>query len=183
MLYSLLHANTLFACFANCGNIQYYDTVITTHQTRSDSTKQEKLEQYDIWIYSELKEEVLSGKLVALRDSSIFVNVGSSERVELLQDIKISQINSFRLRKENKLANGAFIGLGIGFGIGLTSAILIDNTKPKPKVTAKRKITYSLIGGGGGVLIGTLIGCVRLNFPISKSQSRYEASKKRIFLL
>lgn len=126
-----------------------------------------------------IDEKMVKGLLIEIKDSSIIVFPGNSNRIgseemSRVENINYAQIQQFTLKHRNGLING----MGIGAGIGILPALVGGIFGPS---TGEGGAYVSVITFPLGLITGTIIGATsHKKFNLHGDFSQFHNFKKRV---
>ncbi len=138
----------------------------------------QKIKICRIWVSLKSNPYKIKGVLYEVKDSSILVSnsalkkdysMGQFEVVE----IQISDIRKIKIRRENSVVNGIWIGALSGFVVGGTIVLLEGDD-----------VGLTIIAGpffaAIGVGVGGFLGLIKIGIPINGSMNNYNINKDKL---
>jgi outer membrane lipoprotein SlyB len=136
---------------------------------------------YITWVKSYEKAPYRKGVLTELTDSSLVI-----QHKNVSQDIHISNIEKIRVRRRDRISNGAVIGALSGLALGIISGFAAGDDPPCSgwfclRWTAKEKAQAgAILGGIGGAMIGAIFGSAKTTIPINGNMDHYQKQKIKL---
>jgi hypothetical protein len=166
--------------------------------------KNRKSANYKIWVTSMDNSKKYRGYLREVEDSTIVVSnyLNKKKSNYLTLNIDIRGVEKIKFRKKGKVGKsilwGAFTGAALGAIIGLASGddvpgrdcplprsgptIPFDGLFERPCYSAGEKAVIGGVGGGAwGILIGGIVGSVKIKIPINGNQKTFKNRKGDLF--
>lgn len=152
-------------------------------QDNNDINKVKSNKDYKVWLYSD-KGQLGNGDLLKALDDSIVL---SKHNKMSLKSYAVEDIKEMKLRSKSKLAGGIILGSITGFAIGWIAGYTQGDDKPEVgklnifQYTKKEKgVFFGITGIIPGVIIGGLIGSVKLKIPINSNKSKYHTAQDKL---
>lgn len=177
----------LLCCIGISKNAHAQDQVFSIDSTGSMSSPSGKT--YYCWIYGDtaFAFKVQKAFIKSVLDSDIVFNISEqgnsfTKRNKVLTLQNVTNIEQLKIRRKGSVGKGMLIGAGIGFFVGgvLGLAHIPDYgilvTLSAEENAAAGGVVFSI----PGLVIGGLIGSLRVKIPIHKNQQQYEQYKKLI---
>lgn len=166
-----------------CMIVPYCLTLFFLLKSANPTAAQEKrLKLYHAWVTRFEPNPKASGILYSSGDSTITLTSSFDPRTlgtdfSNHQQFYVNEIRYIKLRRKGKIRSGLLIGAICGAAVGAVlgfkyHGILADVTDPASKYV----LEGTVIGGGIGGTIGTLIGLGKLKIPINGSQGWFDAN-------
>jgi hypothetical protein len=142
---------------------------------------------YRTWIELSNSYKESTGLLYQVMDSSIIMTKSlmrktyNNNKVGKI-NIDYLQIESIKVRRKGRVGKGMLIGTAVGFGLGaLIGSLSEDDTDGFIKFTKKDKIWINSIGlGTTGLIIGSIVGSVKIKIPIYGSKMIFQQEKEKL---
>ncbi len=143
----------------------------------------QKIKICRIWVSLKSNPYKIKGVLYEVKDSSILVSnsalkkdysMGQFEVVE----IQISDIRKIKIRRENSVVNGIWIGALSGFVVGGTMGLMTDDSDyfSSEATAIYGGALFSVIGAG----VGGFLGLIQIGIPINGSMNNYNINKDKL---
>ncbi len=161
-----------------------------TSLNAQDTINSIHLKFYKTWVYSTSRPYITDGVLYQAKDSSILVAraVKVQDYSIIASDIakfNINNIESIRVRRNDRILNGFLIGALSGFAVGaIFGGIVYKRHSEKYWILFKGRTYYTCIGGligaSVGIAIGASLGSARIIIPINGKQDNYTKQRKKL---
>lgn len=146
---------------------------------------------YRTWITVNNNLQRIEGILYGIKDSSIFIT-NSFSRTDCLSGnfsgttIGYNFINNVKVRRNNSVIVGSFLGAAVGFGTGAIIGASQGDDPPCQyicifQMTAGEKALFNgTLCTIPGAIIGALIGGIKIKIPINGSIQTFNKNKERL---
>ena len=156
---------------------------------------QEKSKVYKVWLNQIDKGYKITGFLYDINDSTLFVSYdytknGYANNQPVFNTIAAADIGFIKLRQRGAVGKRILIGAAVGAVLGGIIGFAQGDDEPNttllslltdPSFTKEQKAGMgAFIGAQAGVLIGALLGTIKIKIPINGDRNLYKSKLQKL---